>query len=178
MTENFPTTMTENFPTIMHENVNKGRMNFFERFATTVTKVTGSTPAFIMACALVVIWALTGPVFHYSENWQLVINTGTTIITFLMVFLIQKSQNKDSLAIQLKLNELVAAHEFASNRLVNVESMTEDELKVIQKYYTKLSEFTKKEETLTQSHSIDEAHEQHEIKKELEKELKDIVRKK
>jgi low affinity Fe/Cu permease len=150
-------------------------MQFFERFANGVTKATGSTPGFIVAVVLVIVWAIMGPLFHFSENWQLVINTGTTIITFLMVFLIQKSQNKDSLAIQLKLNELVAAHEFASNRLVNVENMTEEELKVIQKYYTRLSEFTKKEESLIQSHSIDEAHEQHEFKKELEKELKDVV---
>ena len=140
----------------------------FEIFALKITKATGSTPAFIGALSIVLIWALIGPVFHYSENWQLVINTGTTIITFLMVFLIQKAQNKDSLAIQLKLNELVAAHKFASNRLVDVESMTEDELKVIQKYYSKLSEFTKKEESLQQSHSIDEAHEQHDLKKEME----------
>jgi low affinity Fe/Cu permease len=82
-----------------------------------------------------------------------------------MVFLIQKAQNKDSLAIQLKLNELVAASEFASNRLVNVEGMTEDDLKIIQKYYQRLSDFTQQEETLLQSHSIDEAHDQHEIKK-------------
>jgi len=78
----------------------------------------------------VLIWAITGPVFDFSETWQLVINTGTTIVTFLMVFLIQKAQNKDSLAIQLKLNELVAAHEFASNRLVDIESMKEYELKL------------------------------------------------
>ena len=88
-----------------------------------------------------------------------------------MVFLILKSQNKDSLSIQLKLNELVAANESASNRLVNVEGMTEDELKVIQKYYLKLSEFTKKQDTLQQSHSIDEVHKEHTIKKEMEDEL-------
>ena len=152
--------------------------NFFEAFSSKVTQVTGSTPAFMIALFAIIAWGITGPFFHYSENWQLVINTGTTIITFLMVFLIQKSQNKDSLAIQLKLNELVAAHEFASNRLVNVENMSEDELKVIRKYYSQLSEFTKKEESLQQSHSIDEAHEQHEIKKELETELKNIVGKK
>src|ERR1043166_5029937 len=105
--------------------------HFFERFAGHVTKATGSTPAFISALVIVLAWLLSGPFFHYSENWQLIINTGTTIVTFLMVFLIQKAQNKDSLAIQLKLNELVAAHEFASNRLVNVENMTEDELRVI-----------------------------------------------
>lgn len=136
----------------------------FERFANFVTRVTGSTPAFIVAFLMVVIWALTGPIFHFSETWQLVINTGTTIITFLMVFLIQKSQNKDSLAIQLKLNELIAAHQFASNRLVSVENMTEDELKVIQKYYNHLSQFAKTEESLQTSHSIDEAERATELK--------------
>ena len=149
----------------------------FETFASSVTKATGSTPAFIIAFLMVLIWGATGPLFHYSETWQMVINT-STIITFLMVFLIQKAQNKDSLAIQLKLNELVAAHEFASNRLVNVENMTEDELRVIHKYYSKLSDFTKNEETMQQSHSIDEAHEQHDFKKEMEKELKDKIQKK
>ena len=103
----------------------------------------------------------------------MVINTGTTIITFLMVFLIQKSQNKDSLAVQLKLNELVAAHEFASNRLVDVECMTEEELKVIKKYYRHLSQETKNDENLQQSHSIDEAHQQHEFKKLMERDLQE-----
>jgi len=145
----------------------------FEKFASEVTKLTGSTYAFISAFSLVIIWAITGPAFNFSESWQMVINTGTTIITFLMVFLIQKAQNKDSLAIQIKLNELVAAHEYASNRLVDVENMTEDELNVIQKYYTKLSDFTKKEESLQQSHSIDEANVQHNLKKEMEHELKE-----
>jgi low affinity Fe/Cu permease len=142
-----------------------------ERFALAVTQATGSTTAFIIAFVLVIIWGATGPVFHYSENWQLVINTGTTIITFLMVFLIQKSQNKDSLAIQLKLNELVAAHEFASNRLVNVESMSEEELKVIQKYYSQLSIKAKNEESLRQSHSIDEAEQMSEIKIQREQDI-------
>src|ERR1700760_2848634 len=131
--------------------------HFFEKLAAQVTKATGSNAAIIIAFATVIIWAGLGPVFDYSDNWQLVINTGTTIITFLMVFLIQKSQNKESVAVQLKLNELVAAHEFASNRLVDVENMTEDELKVIQKYYAKLKTNTKNEESLQQSHSIDEA---------------------
>jgi low affinity Fe/Cu permease len=142
----------------------KRKSNFFEKFSTKVSSAVGSTAAFIMAFALVIIWAATGPLFHFSETWQLVINTGTTIITFLMVFLIQKSQNKDSLAIQLKLNELVAAHEFASNRLVDVENMTEDDLKIIKKYYTKLSQITMEDENLQQSHSIDEAQEQHNLK--------------
>ncbi len=147
-----------------------------ERFAIGVTKATGSTAAFILAFFVVLIWAVSGPFFHYSENWQLVINTGTTIITFLMVFLIQKAQNKDSLAIQLKLNELVAAHEFASNRLVNVENMSEEDLKVIQKYYAGLSSLTKKEESLQQSHSIDEARNMSEIKKGREEDIVDDLK--
>ena len=153
------------------------KRHFFEKFASAITKATGSTAAFSIAFSIIVLWAVSGPIFHYSEGWQIFINTATTIITFLMVFLIQKAQNKDSLAIQLKLNELVAAHEFASNRLVNVEGMTEEELKVIQKYYLKLSEFSKSEESLQQSHSIDEAHQKHEIKQEMERELKDILNK-
>jgi low affinity Fe/Cu permease len=155
----------------MKNNAVNPRANFFENFALKVTKGAGSTTAFVIALAFVLGWVFTGPIFNYSQNWQLVINTGTTIITFLMVFLIQKSQNKESLAVQLKLNELVAAHEFASNRLVDVENMTEEELKVIQKYYSKLKELTKREESLQQSHSIDEAHEQHSLKKEMEHEL-------
>ncbi len=154
------------------------KVNYFEKFAARMTQAMGSTGGFIIAFAAVIIWGITGPIFHYSENWKLVINTGTTIITFLMVFLIQKSQNKDSLAIQLKLNELVAAHEFASNRLVNVENMSEEEMRVIQKYYTNLSEATKNEESLQQSHSIDEAEQNHEIKEEIEQEIKPFIKKK
>ncbi len=157
----------------MNNEPSVSKKKFFERLANKATALSGSTPAIVLAFALIIIWASFGPFFHYSETWQLVINTSTTIITFLMVFLIQKSQNKDSLAIQLKLNELVAAHEFASNRLVNVEDMTEEELKVIQKYYGKLSEFATKEENLQQSHSIDEAHEQHNLKIQMEKEIEE-----
>jgi len=147
----------------------------FETFASSVTRATGSTLAFIIAFLLILIWGLAGPFFHYSKTWQMVISTVPAVITFLMVFLIQKFQNKDSLAIQLKLNELVAAHEFASNRLLNVENMTEDELKVIHKYYSKLSDFSKKEETMQQLHSIDEMHELHDFKKEMEQELQDTI---
>jgi low affinity Fe/Cu permease len=157
----------------MKKEIGNIKPSISERFALSVTQATGSTTAFIIAFVLVIIWGATGPVFHYSENWQLVINTGTTIITFLMVFLIQKSQNKDSLAIQLKLNELVAAHEFASNRLVNVESMSEEELKVIQKYYSRLSMTAKNEESLRQSHSIDEAEQMSEIKIQREDDIKE-----
>ena len=118
----------------MKEQPVKKNGSSFEKFASGVAKATGSTYAFIIAFSIVLVWALTGPAFHYSESWQMIINTGTTIITFLMVFLIQKSQNKHSLSIQLKLNELVAANELASNRLVNAEGMTEEELKIINKY--------------------------------------------
>jgi low affinity Fe/Cu permease len=156
---------------IMKPETPTSKVNFFERLASIVTTASGSTTAIILAFVIVIGWGICGPVFRYSQNWQLVINTGTTIVTFLMVFLIQKAQNKDSLAIQLKLNELVAAHEFASNRLVNVENMTEDELKVIQKYYGKLSEFAKSEDNIRSSHSIDEAHDQHDLKKEMEEEI-------
>ncbi|RZJ28778.1 MAG: low affinity iron permease family protein [Flavobacterium sp.] len=135
--------------------------NFFETFATKVTKATGSTAVFIGAFVVVLAWAISGPFFDYSETWQLVINTGTTIITFLMVFLIQKAANKDSLAIQLKLNELVASSRFASNRLVDVEDLTEEELEVLKKYYMKLSDLSEQEDSLRLSHSIDEAEENH-----------------
>ncbi|CAN5526169.1 hypothetical protein BH11BAC2_BH11BAC2_20050 [soil metagenome] len=150
----------------MKEDSSASKQNFFEKLSSKVTKASGSTYAIVSAFSIVIIWLISGPFANYSEQWQLVINTGTTIITFLMVFLIQKSQNKDSLAIQLKLNELVAANEMASNRLVDVESMTEDELKIIHQYYHKLSEITKSEGNLLQSHSIDEAQKHHRIKKE------------
>ncbi len=153
----------------------KNKTHFFENLANKVTAAAGSTGAIVIAFLLVVVWGATGPIFKYSENWQLVINTGTTIITFLMVFLIQKSQNKESMAVQLKLNELVAAHEFASNRLVDVENMTEYELKVIQKYYAKLKTHTQMEESLQQSHSIDEASQMHVLKKDIEKDVRKKV---
>lgn len=131
--------------------------NFFEKFSDWATKFTGSSHAFIGATAIVVIWALSGPVFHYSETWQLVINTGTTIITFLMVFLIQKSQNKDSKAIQIKLNELIAAHEKASNRIVDIEDLSEKELDQLHTYYEKLADFAEDDVDIHTSHSIDAA---------------------
>lgn len=143
----------------------KNKENFFERFANKVTIATGSTPAILIAFGLVIVWGATGPIFNYSETWQLVINTGTTIITFLMVFLIQKSQNKESMAVQLKLNEIVAANELASNRMIDVEDMTEDELKAIRKYYTRLKNMAQKEQSLQSSHSIEEAENRHSLKK-------------
>lgn len=131
--------------------------SFFERFANKITNWTGSSIAFILAASIVIIWGILGPVFHYSETWQLVINTGTTIITFLMVFLIQKTQNKDSKAIQLKLNELIAANRNTSNRMVDIESLTENELDELHKFYIKLAELAKNEGDIHKSHSIDAA---------------------
>ncbi len=129
----------------------------FEKFSNWVTKATGSPYAFLMALVVVVVWAATGPIFNYSETWQLVINTGTTIITFLMIFVIQQSQNKDTVAIHLKLNELIAASDLTSNRLIECEDLTEEELQVIKKYYHKLSQLTKADESVFTSHSLDEA---------------------
>src|ERR1700759_802428 len=137
-----------------------------ETIASNVVTVAGRTSTVFIVFLLVLAWAIAGFFLDFSARWEMIIGTMSSLITVVMVFLILKSQNKDSLSIQLKLNELVAANEAASNRLVNVEGMTEDELKVIQKYYLKLSEFTKKQDTLQQSHSIDEIHEEHTIKKE------------
>jgi len=137
------------------------REGWLSRFATWVSDRSGSTPAFVGAVTVVLVWLATGPAFHYSNTWQLVINTGTTIITFLMVFLIQRTQNKDSLSIHLKLNELVAAIEGASNRLVDVEDISEDELRALQSHYQTLSKMVEKEHNLTQSHSIEEAQARH-----------------
>lgn len=130
---------------------------FFNRFSNGVTKVTGRPIAFIMATLIIIIWGVTGPIFHFSDTWQLVINTGTTIITFLMVFVIQHSQNKDTVAIQLKLNELIAANCDASNRLIAIEDLTDEELEVIKKYYTHLSQAAKNEHNIFATHSLDEA---------------------
>ena len=138
--------------------------NLFERFSNWATNATGTPIAFIGAFLLILIWAISGPFFNFSETWQLVINTGTTIITFLMVFLIQKGQNKDSKAIQIKLNELIAAHEKASNRIVDIEDLTEKELDKLHRYYQKLSDLAQEDTNLHQSHSIDAAEDNHEHK--------------
>ena len=120
--------------------------------------------AFALASLTIIVWAVTGPVFGYSNTWQLVINTGTTIVTFLMVFLIQRSQNKDSLAIQLKLDEIVAVMAGASNRLIGCEDLNEEELHTLRRHYETLVELAKKEGSLTMSHSVEEAEERHERK--------------
>ena len=139
--------------------------HWFERMAINVTKVTGSWLAFLIALLVIIGWGITGPIFHFSDTWQLVINTGTTIVTFLMVFIIQQSQNKDSLAIQLKLNELIAAEQRASNRLIVVEDLTQDELEVLKKFYVRLSQLARDSNDLHSSHSVDEAEDVHKHKK-------------
>jgi len=126
-----------------------------------VTTWAGSTSAFTSALAVIALWALLGPIFRFSDTWQLVINTGTTIVTFLMVFLIQRSQNKDAVAIHLKLNELVAAMQGASNRLIDVESLSEKELAILGRHYRELSKLCRSETDLTQSHSLEEAGVRH-----------------
>lgn len=145
------------------------RKNFFEKFSDRITQWTGSSMAFGIALGLILGWGLSGPIFQYSDTWQLVINTSTTIITFLMVFLIQKTQNKDSKAIQLKLNELIAASKDASNRMVDLEDLDESELDVLHTFYRHLAEITKKELNIHTSHSIDAA--EHNVRKKLKKEL-------
>src|SRR2546421_5249052 len=127
-----------------------------EQFSLQATKATGTSMAFILALSVIIVWGLTGPLFRFSDTWQLVINTGTTIVTFLMVFLIQRSQNKDAQAIHLKLNEIVAALEGASNRLISVEDLTEEEVRILREHYRRLVVIAKSEATLTRSHSIEE----------------------
>jgi low affinity Fe/Cu permease len=143
--------------------------SIWSRLATAAAAWAGSTFGFMLALITVVIWAVTGPAFHYSDTWQLTINTGTTVVTFLMVFLIQRSQNKDSLAIQLKLNEIVAAMEGASNRLISVEDLSENELKVLHVHYGRLADMAKQDIKLTESHSIEEAEARHVLKRDRRK---------
>jgi low affinity Fe/Cu permease len=138
--------------------------SLFERFSSVITKATGRPGAFITAFLVVIVWALTGPLFGFSDTWQLVINTSTTIITFLMVFVIQQSQNKDTVAIHLKLNELIAATKGASNRLIDIEDLSEEELKTLKHFYVSLSDLAETEDDITSSHSVEEASEFHQQK--------------
>lgn len=144
----------------------------FEKIATKITIWTGSSAAFVAAFVIILAWGLSGPLFRYSDTWQLVINTSTTIITFLMVFIIQKSQNKDSKAIHLKLNELIAASRHASNRMVDIEDLTEDELNVLHKFYQKLSDIAEDDKDIHRSHSIDAAEDLQKEKNSYQKTIK------
>jgi low affinity Fe/Cu permease len=129
-----------------------------------ITRFTGTTAAFGTAVGVVVVWGLLGPIFRFSDTWQLVINTSTTIVTFLMVFLIQRTQNKDSLALHLKLNELVSAMQGASNRLIDVEALSEKDLETLHRYYAELTSLARTASDVTESHSVEEARQRHSLK--------------
>jgi len=135
-----------------------------EYFSQTVTEWTGSTPAIVLAFGVILAWLVTGPVFHFSDTWQLVINTSTTVVTFLMVFLIQRAQNKGGKAVALKLNELIAAIEGASNRLIDVEALSEEDLEVLHQHYRTLVAMAARDSSLTRSHSVEEAELRHNAK--------------
>ena len=133
----------------------------FTRLAKWTAHATGRPVTFALAALVIVVWIVTGPIFQFSDTWQLVINTGTTIVTFLMVFLIQRAQNKEALAVQLKLNELVAAVEGASNRLISVEDLSEQELELLHKHYQRLAQMAAEAKSIRESHSIEEAESRH-----------------
>jgi low affinity Fe/Cu permease len=143
----------------------RGRAHLLEKFARRVTELAGTSGAFALAAGVVVVWLVTGPLFGFSDSWQLVINTGTTIVTFLMVFLIQRSQNKDAQAVHLKLNEIVAAIDGASNRLINIEDLSEDDVRTLHRHYQTLAQIAKREGHLTHSHSVEEAERRHQRKR-------------
>jgi low affinity Fe/Cu permease len=139
--------------------------DLLERVAATVTRWAGSGAGFGAALTTVLIWGATGPIFGYSDTWQLVINTGTTIVTFMMVFLIQRSQNKEAMAMHLKLNELIAVIEGASNRLIDLEDLSERELNTLHVHFQRLADMAAHDADIFASHSIDEANARHESKR-------------
>ena len=124
---------------------NKRKPNFLERFSYQATRATGTSAAFLLAVATILIWGITGPIFGFSNTWQLVINTGTTIVTFLMVFLIQNTQNRDAQAIHLKLDELIRATDRARTGLVGLEFRSEDELKNLERQFERLHKHVRRE---------------------------------
>lgn len=121
----------------------------FRKFAQTTSQAVGSSWAFLLATLVIVIWAATGPLFHYSDTWQLVINTGTTIITFLMVFLIQNTQNRDAKAIHLKLDELIRGVDGARTHLVDLEAFSDEELDRLQQQFKRIRHAQGKDERTT-----------------------------
>ena len=138
---------------------------FLENFAEKATKRAGSSWAFTAAVVVIIVWIATGPIFGFSDTWQLIINTGTTIVTFLMVFLIQRTQNKENQATQLKLNELVAAVRGASNRLIDLEDWTEDEIADLHRHYRRLAQLAREDKDLHRSLSVDAADARHRLKR-------------
>lgn len=136
----------------------------FDGLAETAARATGHPAAAAVAAALVVLFALSGLVFGFPVRWQLLINTGTTVIIFLMVFVIQQSQKRHSEALHLKLNELIAAHQSASNRLMATEDLNEPELRQLRKFYRKLASLAEQSGSLRQTHSLEEADASHRSK--------------
>ena len=135
----------------------KDKSSTFERVSNAIINFSATSAMFGIATALIIIWLVTGPIFGYSNTWLLIVNTGTSIITFLMVFLIQRSQNKESIAVQLKLNELIAANNSASNRLLNIQDLSESELNTLYEHYRTLVELAQKSPSTTQKHSVEDA---------------------
>src|SRR5215470_3073673 len=131
----------------------------FHDLARHASTLAGTPPMFLIACATVLVWAVSGPLFGFSDTWQLVINTGTTIVTFLMVFLLQRTQNKDNFALQMKLNELIAAHKGASNRLIDIENLSDDEIMKLHRRYEQLAALAKTDKTFFKPHSVEEIEE-------------------
>ena len=140
------------------------RKGVFSNFEKATSQATGHPKSFSLAASVILIWIITGPYFHFRDTWQLVINTGTTIVTFLMVFLIQRTQNKENQAIQLKLNELVAAMKGASNRLIDLEDWTEEDLKNLHEHYKRLSYLSRSDKDILRSLSVDGAEARHRMK--------------
>lgn len=137
---------------------------FFEQFAVLTTTWVGSSWAFLAALALTILWLVSGPFFSYSDTWQLAMNTVSSIVTFLMVFLLQRSQNKDSLALQIKLNELIASQRGASNRLINIENLSEEEVRDLHRRFQDLADQQQANGKTTSPISIEDALEPDEPK--------------
>jgi low affinity Fe/Cu permease len=146
----------------------------FEKASNAITTFSSTSTMFAIALGVILVWMVTGPIFNYSNTWLLIVNTGTSIITFLMVFLIQKAQNKESIAVQLKLNELIASNNKASNRLLNIQDLSEDQLNTLYEHYQKLVELTQLAASNTQSHSVEDAIESKREEQALEDANKDI----
>lgn len=123
----------------------QGRGSYFDHFARQVGRLSGRSSAFTLALVIVLAWLVTGPIFHFSDTWQLVINTATTVITFLMVFVVQHTQNRDTESLQVKLDELIRAVKKADNALLDLEDLEEDELAVFHEKYLKLAKLAREE---------------------------------
>jgi low affinity Fe/Cu permease len=125
--------------------------DIFRKFSAKVSTIVGSAKAFVVALLIIIVWSLTGPMFNFSDTWQLIINTGTTIITFLMVFLIQNTQNRDAKAMHLKLDELIQSESGASDKYINLEDLSDKELEIMHEHFAsfryKIEKHTKTRKT-------------------------------